>query len=180
LYAIQTEPSDLERDIRLVRSAARRAGEPRPRPGAAVRCCCTGGETRRIDGADNDGHSVAVDKLFAAAVARRRVAGTREHRGAARRRTSARCAGQAPQFGALLGRRTTPESTPPALIAPHGRAANAVPAAAVARFGGSTSFDSGTTHMMMLGTSNLDVADVILNWTGENLPARKAAAKAKN
>jgi hypothetical protein len=37
----------------------------------------------------------------------------------------------------------------------------------------------GTTHMMMLGTNNLEVADVILNWTGENIPPRKAAAKAK-
>ena len=27
----------------------------------------------------------------------------------------------------------------------------------------------GTTHMMMLGTNNLEVADVILNWVDENL-----------
>jgi hypothetical protein len=29
---------------------------------------------------------------------------------------------------------------------------------------------NGTTHMMMLGTNNLEVADVILNWTDENIP----------
>ena len=29
---------------------------------------------------------------------------------------------------------------------------------------------NGTTHMMMLGTNNLEVADVILNWAGENIP----------
>ena len=34
---------------------------------------------------------------------------------------------------------------------------------------------NGTTHMMMLGTNNLEVADVILNWAGENI-----ASKAKN
>jgi hypothetical protein len=28
---------------------------------------------------------------------------------------------------------------------------------------------NGTTHMMMLGTNNLEVADVILNWVGESL-----------
>ncbi len=28
----------------------------------------------------------------------------------------------------------------------------------------------GTTHMMMLGTNNLEVADVILNWTDQNIP----------
>ena len=33
----------------------------------------------------------------------------------------------------------------------------------------------GTTHMMMDGTNNLEVADVILNWTDRNVPA-----KAKN
>ena len=32
----------------------------------------------------------------------------------------------------------------------------------------------GTTHMMMIGTNNLDVADVILNWTNENIPAKRA------
>jgi hypothetical protein len=37
----------------------------------------------------------------------------------------------------------------------------------------------GTTHMMMLGTNNLEVADVILNWTSENVPPRKTTAKAK-
>jgi len=31
----------------------------------------------------------------------------------------------------------------------------------------------GTTHMMMLGTNNLEVADVILNWADENMGARK-------
>ena len=29
---------------------------------------------------------------------------------------------------------------------------------------------NGTTHMMMLGTNNLEVADVILNWSEENIP----------
>ena len=32
----------------------------------------------------------------------------------------------------------------------------------------------GTTHMMMIGTNNLDVADVILNWTNENIPPKRA------
>ena len=31
---------------------------------------------------------------------------------------------------------------------------------------------NGTTHMMMLGTNNLEVADVILNWTDANIPPR--------
>jgi len=31
---------------------------------------------------------------------------------------------------------------------------------------------NGTTHMMMLGTNNLEVADVILNWAGANIPAK--------
>ena len=31
----------------------------------------------------------------------------------------------------------------------------------------------GTTHMMMIGTNNLEVADVILNWVDENVPPRK-------
>jgi hypothetical protein len=30
---------------------------------------------------------------------------------------------------------------------------------------------NGTTHMMMLGTNNLEVADVILNWAGKNIRA---------
>jgi len=30
----------------------------------------------------------------------------------------------------------------------------------------------GTTHMMMLGTNNLEIADVILKWTDENVPPR--------
>ena len=33
----------------------------------------------------------------------------------------------------------------------------------------------GTTHMMMLGTNNLEVADVILNWVDQSVPP-----KAKN
>lgn len=31
---------------------------------------------------------------------------------------------------------------------------------------------NGTTHMMMLGTNNLEVADVILNWVDANVPKR--------
>ena len=38
----------------------------------------------------------------------------------------------------------------------------------------------GTTHMMMDGSNNLEVADVILNWSSENIPPKKAAAKRKN
>src|SRR6266853_2308229 len=34
-----------------------------------------------------------------------------------------------------------------------------------------------TTHMMMLGTNNLEVADVILNWAGENIPPKIKTAK---
>jgi hypothetical protein len=37
---------------------------------------------------------------------------------------------------------------------------------------------NGTTHMMMLGTNNLEVADVILKWVDENVPAG-AKGKAK-
>ena len=37
----------------------------------------------------------------------------------------------------------------------------------------------GTTHMMMIGTNNLDVADVILNWTSENIPPKKVNGKHK-
>jgi len=37
---------------------------------------------------------------------------------------------------------------------------------------------NGTTHMMMLGTNNLEVADVILKWVDENVPAG-AKSKAK-
>lgn len=37
----------------------------------------------------------------------------------------------------------------------------------------------GTTHMMMLGTNNLEVADVILNWAEDNIPPRKANGKIK-
>jgi len=32
----------------------------------------------------------------------------------------------------------------------------------------------GTTHMMMDGTNNLEVADVILNWADQNIPPRKS------
>ena len=37
----------------------------------------------------------------------------------------------------------------------------------------------GTTHMMMLGTNNLEVADVILNWVDKNVPPTGASAKTK-
>jgi hypothetical protein len=37
----------------------------------------------------------------------------------------------------------------------------------------------GTTHMMMIGSNNLEVADVILNWTDQNIPTKIANAKAK-
>src|SRR3989475_4862629 len=37
----------------------------------------------------------------------------------------------------------------------------------------------GTTHMMMDGTNNLDVADVILNWTDRNVPAKAKNGKPK-
>jgi len=36
---------------------------------------------------------------------------------------------------------------------------------------------NGTTHMMMLGTNNLEVADVILNWAGANIPAKANGQK---
>jgi hypothetical protein len=32
----------------------------------------------------------------------------------------------------------------------------------------------GTTHMMMDGSNNLEVADVILKWSDANIPAKKA------
>lgn len=32
----------------------------------------------------------------------------------------------------------------------------------------------GTTHMMMLGTNNLEVADVIMNWADQNIPAGRS------
>jgi len=38
---------------------------------------------------------------------------------------------------------------------------------------------NGTTHMMMLGTNNLEVADVILNWSEANIPVKSQASKAK-
>jgi hypothetical protein len=38
---------------------------------------------------------------------------------------------------------------------------------------------NGTTHMMMLGTNNLEVADVILNWTDANVPPGNKNGKSK-
>jgi hypothetical protein len=38
---------------------------------------------------------------------------------------------------------------------------------------------NGTTHMMMLGTNNLEVADVILNWSDANIPAGKSVRAKK-
>jgi hypothetical protein len=38
---------------------------------------------------------------------------------------------------------------------------------------------NGTTHMMMLGTNNLEVADVILNWTDANIPPANKSARTK-
>ena len=35
----------------------------------------------------------------------------------------------------------------------------------------------GTTHMMMLGTNNLEVADVILNWVGESLRSKPRTSR---
>ena len=37
----------------------------------------------------------------------------------------------------------------------------------------------GTTHMMMDGTNNLEVADVILNWTDANIPPKKGSGRKK-
>ncbi|MEP6962856.1 MAG: hypothetical protein ABI995_12310 [Acidobacteriota bacterium] len=37
----------------------------------------------------------------------------------------------------------------------------------------------GTTHMMMIGTNSNEVADVLLNWTSQNIPPRRATAKGK-
>jgi hypothetical protein len=37
----------------------------------------------------------------------------------------------------------------------------------------------GTTHMMMDGTNNLEVADVILNWSDENIPPKGKNGKGK-
>jgi hypothetical protein len=37
----------------------------------------------------------------------------------------------------------------------------------------------GTTHMMMDGTNNLEVADVILNWADKNIPPKKRTASQK-
>ena len=36
---------------------------------------------------------------------------------------------------------------------------------------------NGTTHMMMIGTNNLEVADVILNWAGANIPSKARSQK---
>jgi hypothetical protein len=38
---------------------------------------------------------------------------------------------------------------------------------------------NGTTHMMMLGTNNLQVADVILNWADENITLKNKNGKRK-
>jgi hypothetical protein len=38
---------------------------------------------------------------------------------------------------------------------------------------------NGTTHMMMLGTNNLEVADVILNWAGKNIHANARSSATK-
>jgi hypothetical protein len=38
---------------------------------------------------------------------------------------------------------------------------------------------NGTTHMMMLGTNNLEIADVILNWVDENVPPKPKSSKNK-
>jgi hypothetical protein len=37
----------------------------------------------------------------------------------------------------------------------------------------------GTTHMMMLGTNNLEIADVMLKWVDENVPPKAKNAKSK-
>jgi hypothetical protein len=38
---------------------------------------------------------------------------------------------------------------------------------------------NGTTHMMMIGTNNLEIADVILNWVDENVPPKAKNGKAR-
>src|SRR5439155_24234456 len=38
---------------------------------------------------------------------------------------------------------------------------------------------NGTTHMMMLGTNNLEVADVILNWAGANILPKARSGKSR-
>jgi hypothetical protein len=38
---------------------------------------------------------------------------------------------------------------------------------------------NGTTHMMMLGTNNLEVADVILNWAGKNIHSNSRSSATK-
>ena len=43
---------------------------------------------------------------------------------------------------------------------------------------GNPIFD-GTTHMMMLGPNNLEIADVILNWVSQNVPPKPRNSKAK-
>jgi hypothetical protein len=37
----------------------------------------------------------------------------------------------------------------------------------------------GTTHMMMLGTNNVEVADVILNWADANIPPKSGNVQRK-
>src|SRR6185436_10496942 len=36
---------------------------------------------------------------------------------------------------------------------------------------------NGTTHMMMLGTNNLEIADVILNWVNSAVPPKASVSK---
>ena len=38
---------------------------------------------------------------------------------------------------------------------------------------------NGTTHMMMLGSNNLEIADLILKWVDDNVPPRPANGKNK-
>ena len=38
---------------------------------------------------------------------------------------------------------------------------------------------NGTTHMMMLGTNNLEIADVILNWAAKNIHANSRSNATK-
>ena len=38
---------------------------------------------------------------------------------------------------------------------------------------------NGTTHMMMLGTNNLEIADVILKWVDDNIPTKAKNGKKK-
>lgn len=36
---------------------------------------------------------------------------------------------------------------------------------------------NGTTHMMMLGTNNLEIADVLLKWVDDNVPPKAPKVK---